>query len=219
MAMRAAGYLRAFALGLPVTLLVVACSRGSATPNLSPVSSAPPSSAGSVSVSASPSTSAAYPADVPLTGHNVRPGERPPVYPAAAKAHTQDGANAFAEFFMRTLDWAYATTNPSYMKHYYGPTCGLCSGIATGIAKTAAEQEWYEGGRLRIRSSRNASIGEVTAPAGFCTTVIVDIGTSSVTDRSGKIFTGQGALSNQAFKLCEEQHAAAWLITYFIGAT
>ena len=129
-----------------IGLVAAACTRGSATPNLSPVSSAPPSSVASSPVSVSPTVPPLYPADVPLTGHNVRPGEKPPVYPAAARAHSQDGANAFAEFFMKTLDWAYATTNPSYMKHYYGPTCGLCSGIAAGIAKTAAEHHWYEGG-------------------------------------------------------------------------
>ncbi|MFL6164244.1 MAG: DUF6318 family protein [Jatrophihabitantaceae bacterium] len=165
--MEVARCLRGFALVLPVLLIGTACTRGSATPNLSPASSLPPSSAIS-SVSASPSPSAVYPADVPLTGHNVRPGEKPPVYPAAAKVHSQAGANAFAEFFMRTLDWAYATTNPSYMKHYYGPTCGLCSGIATGIAKTAAEHEWYEGGRLTILSKASIAIGPVTAPADFC---------------------------------------------------
>jgi hypothetical protein len=204
---------------VPVALLAVGCTGSSATPNLSPVSSAPPASVASSSVLVTPSVSSVYPADVPLTGHNVRPGEKPPVYPAAAKARTQEGANAFAEFFMKTLDWAYATTNPSYMKHYYGSTCGLCSGIATGMAKTAAKQEWYEGGRLRIRSSRNASIGEVTAPARYCTTVIVDIGTTSVTDRTGKIITGQGALFNQSFKLCEDRDTTAWRVTYFVGTT
>src|SRR4051812_41161247 len=80
-----------------------------------PSTSAPPPSASPTS------TPRPYPADVPLTGHNVKPGEKPPLYPAAARAHTQAGANAFAEFYMRTLDWAYATTNPSYMKHYTGP--------------------------------------------------------------------------------------------------
>jgi len=204
---------------VPVVLLAVACTGSDAAPNLSPVSYAPPSSAVSSSASATPTVTPGYPADVPLTGHNVRSGEKPPVYPAAAKAHTQAGANAFAEFFMRTLDWAYATTNPSYMKHYYGRTCGLCDGIATGIAKTAAEQEWYEGGRLHVRSSRNASVGGVTAPASHCTTVIVDIGTATVTDRTGKIFTGQGALPNQSFKLCEDWDQAAWQVTYFIGTT
>ena len=135
--MRRAGCLGWFvALGV-VALLSAACTRGSATPNLSPVSSAPHSST-AASPTPTPTASAGYPADVPLTGHNVKPGEKPPRYPAAATARTQAGANAFAEFFMRTLDWAYATTNPSYMKHYYGPTCGLCNGIATGITKTAS---------------------------------------------------------------------------------
>ena len=213
--MRAAGYLRAFALGLPVTLLVVACSRGSATPNLSPVSSAPASSASSVSVSASPSASAAYPADVPLTGHNVRPGERPPVYPAAAKAHTQDGANAFAEFFMRTLDWAYATTNPSYMKHYYGPTCGLCSGIATGIAKTAAEHHVYEGGRMAIRPAQTTPIGDVTAPAEFCSHLVIDESATAVVDTKGKVVSGDGAHAGDQLKLCSTSPAGGgWLVTY-----
>jgi hypothetical protein len=59
----------------------------------------------------------------------------------------------------------------------------------------------------------------VTAPASYCTTVVVDIGTTSVTDRTGKILNGQGALVNQTFKLCEDQAAAGWRVTYFIGTT
>jgi len=216
--MRVVWVLRCFVLVVPVVLLAGACTGSDATPNLSSV--APASHSSSVaSASVMPSASVGYPADVPLTGHNVRPGERPPVYPAAARVHSQAGANAFAEFFMRTLDWAYATTNPSYMKHYYGPTCGLCNGIATGIAKTAAERHWYEGGRLSIRSSRDAAIGAVTAPASYCTTVVVDIGTTSVTDRTGKIITGQGALPDQSFKLCENLDVTAWRVTYFVGTT
>jgi Family of unknown function (DUF6318) len=156
--MQAVRCLQGFALIVLVGLAAAACTRGSATPNLSPVSSPPPSSVASGSVSVTPTVPPLYPADVPLTGHNVRAGERPPVYPAAAKVHSQAGANAFAEFFMQTLDWAYATTNPSYMKHYYGPTCGLCNGIATGIAKTAAnitgmKAAGYKSVHLRTRRS------------------------------------------------------------------
>ena len=118
-------------------------------------------------MSASPSPSATYPADVPLTGHNVKPGEKPPVYPAAAAAKTQDGANAFAEFFMKTLDWAYATTIPSYMKHYYGPTCGLCNGIATGISKTSSDNHWYEGGRFTIHVALTPRSAPSQGSTGF----------------------------------------------------
>ncbi|HEU5270677.1 MAG TPA: DUF6318 family protein, partial [Jatrophihabitans sp.] len=190
-------------------------------PNLSPVSSAPSSSAvsGSAAMSVPAAAVAGYPADVPLTGHNVRPGERPPVYPAAARARTQAGANAFAEFFMRTLDWAYATTNPSYMKHYYGPSCGLCSGIATGIAKTAAEHHWYEGGRLTILNSASTAIGPVTAPADFCSAVVVTTTAQTVVDRTGRIFNGAAANGHLGWKLCSKRQGAGWSLTYFAATS
>jgi hypothetical protein len=194
-------------------LFAVGCTGSDATPNLSPVSSAP-TSVVSNSVTAKPSASAVYPADVPLTGHNVRPGEKPPVYPAAAQAHTQDGANAFAEFFMKTLDWAYATTNPSYAKHFSGSTCGLCSGLATGIAKTAMRQLWYEGGRFAIHPATSTPIEPVTAPADFCSQLIVDVTAESVVDATGKIYNGDGAHANLRFKLCAKSTANSWLTTY-----
>jgi hypothetical protein len=198
-----------------IGLVAAACTRGSATPNLSPVSSAPPSSVASSPVSVSPTVPPLYPADVPLTGHNVRPGEKPPVYPAAAKQHSQAGANAFAEFFMRTLDWAYATTNPSYMKHYYGPTCGLCSGLATGIAKTAGEHHWYEGGRLAILSEASSAIEPVTAPVDFCSVIVVSTTAQTVVDDSGKIFNGAAASSHLNWKLCSKRQGETWSLNYF----
>jgi hypothetical protein len=224
--MGARGWSAVVALLGAVTLLAGGCT-SDAAPNTStaPVARSSPSlSTASVSVSASASvspTAAArpYPADVPLTGHNVKPGEKPPLYPAAARSRTQAGANAFAEFFMRTLDWAYATTNPSYMKHYSGPSCGLCGGLATGISKTAAEHHWYLGGRLTVHPATATPIGPVTAPADFCSTVVVDITATAVVDRTGKVFNGQGALVKQSFKLCAKEYAGLWRGTYFVGTT
>jgi hypothetical protein len=204
-----------------VAVLAVGCTGGGVGPNTStvvPASSSPSASSAPISASPSPSVRL-YPVDVPLTGHNLKPGERPPLYPAAARARTQDGANAFAEFFMRTLDWAYATTNPSYMKHYSGPSCGLCSGLATGISKTAAEHLWYMGGRLNVHPSTATPIGPVTAPADFCSTATVDITATAVVDKTGKIYNGQGALVNQTFKLCAKANSTSWSITYLIGTT
>ncbi|MDQ1745160.1 MAG: hypothetical protein QOE23_3499 [Pseudonocardiales bacterium] len=204
-----------------VAALAAGCTSGGAGPNTStvvPASTPASSSVAPTSPSPTP-TARPYPADIPLTGHNVKPGEKPPLYPAAARAHTQDGANAFAEFFMHTLDWAYATTNPSYMKHYSGPSCGLCSGLATGISKTAAQKHWYLGGRLTIHPATATPIGPVTAPADYCSTVIVDITATSVVDKTGKVFNGQGALTKQSFKLCMKLSSGSWRGTYFIGTT
>ncbi|MFL6161325.1 MAG: DUF6318 family protein [Jatrophihabitantaceae bacterium] len=215
MIMRRAGGLIGFVISALTILTVAACTSGSATPNLSPVFTSPSvasSSAGSLS--ASPSVSAAYPADVPLTGHNVRPGEKPPRYPANAAARTQAGANAFAEFFMRTLDWAYATTNPSYVRHYIGPTCGLCSGIATGITKTAASHHFYEGGRFTVRPAIAAAIAPVKAPADFCSLITLNVSAESVVDTTGKIINGDQAYKDLKFKLCVKFDGPNWQATY-----
>lgn len=195
----------------------VACSGGGAHPNLSSVASSGTAPVASPSRSAASPSARPYPADVPLTGHNVKPGEKPPVYPAEAQVKSQAAANAFAEFFMRTLDWMYATTNASYPRHYFGPTCGLCSGIATGITKTAAEGHWYLGGRLTIRSVTSAPIAQVTAPADFCTSVTTDITSESVVDNHGSVYSGAGAQPDLKWKLCTKWQDTHWTLTYFAG--
>ncbi|HEX8079819.1 MAG TPA: DUF6318 family protein [Jatrophihabitans sp.] len=198
-------------------LLVSSCT-GEAKPNASTAAStAPGTSAASPSASPAP-TDQAYPADVPLTGRNLRPGEKPPLYPAAARARTQAGANAFAEFFLRTLDWAYATTNPSYMRHYSGPSCGLCNDLATEVRNTAAVRHWYEGGRLTIRPAIATPVGPVTAPADFCSTVNVDSTAHSVVDRAGTVFTEEAAHPNFRWKLCVKASSDRWQVTYFAAA-
>jgi hypothetical protein len=199
-------------------LLVSGCS-GAGGPNTAtvPPSGSPPGLSTARAPASPAPVARRYPADVPLTGHNVNPGEKPPLYPAAAKARTQAGANAFAEFYMRTLDWAYATTNPSYFKHYTAPSCGLCTGLATGISKTAAEHHWYLGGRLTIHPATATPIGPVTAPADFCSTVSVDITAQSVVDRTGTVFNGEAAHPSFRWKLCGKSSSNVWQVTYFAG--
>ena len=198
-----------------LALLVTGCT-GAAGTNTSTVAvadSAP--SISTVPASARPTpTVRAYPVDVPLTGHNVKPGEKPPLYPAAAKARTQAGANAFAEFYMRTLDWAYATTNPSYLKHYTGSTCGLCTGLATGISKTAAQHHWYMGGRFTVHVPTSTSVAPVTAPADFCSIVAIDETAESVVDVSGHVFSGDGAHTGDRLKVCTFTSADSSKVTY-----
>jgi hypothetical protein len=209
------GWLAGSALAGALLALTAGCT-GEAGPNTSTVPTADSSPRISTApTSASPTPPARpYPADVPLSGHNLKPGEKPPLYPAAARARTQAGANAFAEFYMRTLDWAYATTNPSYMKHYTGPSCGLCTGLATGISKTAALRHWYLGGRFTVHTPTATKIAPVTAPADFCSVVIIDETAESVMDASGRVFSGDGAHSGDRLKICTLTSAESSKVTY-----
>jgi hypothetical protein len=177
--------------------------------------SSPSGTGSSVVPSPSRSVSASgYPADVPLTGLNVNPGEKPPVFPMAASGRSQSAANAFAKFFIQTTDWGYATTNSAYMKHYYGPSCGLCEGLARSIDLTAKAKHKYLGGRLTIRSSAAAVIAPVLAPADFCASLSVDETALSVVDKAGKFVKGEGANQDMHFKLCAKRSGDHWAVTY-----
>jgi Family of unknown function (DUF6318) len=196
-------------------LVLSGCTSGD-RPNTSTatVADSPPSTSAAPTSASPKPTPRPYPADVPLTGHNVKPGEKPPLYPAAARARTQEGANAFAEFYMRTFDWAYATTNPSYVRHYTGPTCGLCTGLATGINKTASAEHWYLGGRFTVHEAVGTPKSGVTAPADYCTKISISTAAGSVVDKTGKVFNGDGAHTDVGFKLCMRYANSDWLTTY-----
>jgi hypothetical protein len=200
------------AVGAAMVAVTVACTGHAAEPKTSGASVAPPVST-SAPTSPQPTPSSPYPADVPLTGHNVKPGEKPPLYPAAASSRSQAGANAFAEFFMRTLDWMYATTNPAYPKHYFASSCGLCSGLTTGMTKTAALNHFYEGGRFTVHPAVGTQIAPVTAPADYCAALVVDETAQTVVDKTGKIYNGEGAHVGDRIKVCMEM-ADSWRITY-----
>jgi len=195
-----------------VTVAAVGCTGHDPAPNTASASVGPPTTTATPSSSHS-SPAPVYPADVPLTGHNVKPGEKPPLYPAAAKVRSQAGANAFAEFFMRTLDWMYATTNPAYPKHYFAASCGLCRGLTTGMTKTMALQHYYEGGRFTVHPAVGTQIAPVTAPADYCASIKVDTTAATVVDSTGKIFNGEGAQTGLGLKMCMTMQGT-WQTTY-----
>lgn len=69
--------------------------------------------------------------------------------PVAATVHSAAGAQAFAVFFVKTIDWGYATTSSAYMRHYYDPkTCGECEASAKTLDLTRGKKWHYLGGRI-----------------------------------------------------------------------
>lgn len=94
-------------------------------------------------------TTPAVPADVRTTGPNLtHPGERPPVMPLLATEHTAAGAIAFATFFIRTIDWGYASTSAAYMKHYALTSCIGCESIELGIDHEDQKNRHFVGDRF-----------------------------------------------------------------------
>jgi hypothetical protein len=192
-------------------VLLAGCSgstSGSPTdpePSSGPRSAAPTTSslstpATSVTVTSPPaSASTAIPADVPTTGPNLlRKGERPPVMPALATHRTRAGGVAFAKFFIETIDWAYATTNTDYKRHYYVSACITCTSIDKAITREARKRRHFVGDRLSVLGVRNVS---QVVPDGPELSLIVDIAVGSVrvVDATGRRIDSQPATTIHDF--------------------
>ena len=133
------------------------------------------------------------PADVPTTGPNLRvKGERPPVMPVAATAHTRAGAVAFAEFFIKTMDWGYASVSSTYMRHYFTEACTICDGLADGIDGIRQKHQHVYGNRFSIKPGNVADGGRNAAQ--YSIDVNCDVTSGEITDGQGQFVDGQPAL-------------------------
>jgi hypothetical protein len=196
-----------------VCLGVTGCA-GSGDPRPTPptTSTAGPSSpAARSSAVASPTAPASpsVPADVPTTGPNVHgPAERPPVEPVEATKHTAEGAKAFAEFFVKTIDWGYATTSSTYIRHYAESRCLGCRQFADGVDRAYRAGHRYVGGRFTITGSTAKTYSRSNASV----LVSYDALSFEEVDKSGHGIAADPARTGQRFVVDLAWTSTAWRV-------
>jgi hypothetical protein len=201
-----------------VLLMAAACTDSDPRPNYSTVSpSGTPAATGAPSATPTVKPTPTIPADVPTTGTNLlSKGERPPVMPAVALEHTDAGAQAFAKFYLQTVDWGYATTNASYMRHYYDKVCVRCKILDDAITGVARHRWLFIGGRSHTRSfafsERNSSGSDVV----FQAISALDSGTA--VDAKGNIHAAAVASPDFHEKVGVRWSGTAWRATYMFGS-
>jgi hypothetical protein len=127
-------------------LALTACNGGGNAPAGEPTSASPSVSA---TPSATPTPAAPYkPADATGKAKNVPV----PVLPAAAKAETKEGLEAFARYWYSTLSYAYETGDTALMENATDPSCVFCEGLRAGVASAWRDGRWVEGGTLEAPS-------------------------------------------------------------------
>jgi hypothetical protein len=87
------------------------------------------------------------------TGPGVLPGEKPPVLSDAAKQHTSAGARAFAVYYIRALDWSFATNDTYLLEEVSSPACPACNRYIAAL-NGLRDGEQLTGSRITIVSSR-----------------------------------------------------------------
>jgi hypothetical protein len=167
-------------------------------------------STGATGTTSSPAiVSTAVPSDVPTTGPNLlHKGERPPVMPLAATKHTAAGAVAFAKFFIRTIDWGFATTSGAYMRHYFAKSCIECASHADGLDNTKKAGEYYLGSRFTITAANSAPAGAADASV----VVTFNLTSAEVLTSRGTFVDGDVAHTGQVRQLWLTWGSAGWRI-------
>ncbi len=207
-------------------------SSGGSTPTSSgsssgAVASEPASTSASVATSTAPTSTSTttsvthsgpprptrptLPSDVPTTGPNIKRGEKPPIMPLEATQHTADGAKAFAEFFVKTIDWGYAVTSGAYVRHFAAATCSDCTGQANFLDAQRRLGRHFVGSRFTITKS---VIANGRGGPGVDTTVRVmfDITAFEEVSTSSKFIRGDGPHNGYSFIVNLHWETAGWVV-------
>jgi hypothetical protein len=148
------------------------------------------------------------PADVPTTGPNMRRGEKPPVMPQSATGHTGAGAQAFAVFFVRTIDWGFATLSGAYIRHVSGGGCVGCRSFADGMDRDRRLGHQYIGGRLTVRHGRLLRYRESSATVA----VRFDQTSYEEVDRTRRFVSADGAHTGERLAVDVQWLHSGWRV-------
>ncbi|MHB1473842.1 MAG: DUF6318 family protein [Dermatophilaceae bacterium] len=160
------------AVPLAVSTLLAGCG-GDAKPGASSSStstSSPTTTPAPTTPSASPTTTAS-----PTTDPNI---------PAAARAHTPAGAEAFVRYFYSQLNVAFGQPKAGLVSALSDPTCKTCLAFEGTAADLASKRQHYRGDAFALESVGSIGESEVlvvgTQPPG----AVVDTNGSVVKSRT-----------------------------------
>jgi hypothetical protein len=133
--------------------------------------------------------------------------------PKLATEHSAAGARAFAEFFIKTIDWGYATTSSAYMRHYALADCQGCSAFAEFFDRARRAHHQFIGARMTITSARSAP--KPLASGSDATAIVVfNILSFEEVTSSGKYVQADIAHSAEKFQVSMRWSSNGWLVRH-----
>jgi hypothetical protein len=121
---------------------------------------------------------------------------------------SDEGAEAFARYFMQTVDWAYASMDSSLMRAEYDPaTCAYCNQAANRTDADRAAGKRYDGGRSTIFYLMSAAGADVT---NNLVLVVLNVGPLSVYDSMGQLVDTADAASLLQFNVRAHYSDSRW---------
>ena len=151
---------------LAASMVLAACG-GGAKPDASSTSTSPSTSTSAPTVSVSSTTA-------PTIDPNI---------PAAARAHTPAGAEAFVRYFYAQLNLAWSKPQAGLISGLSSPTCKTCSNFEEEAAKSVAKNERVVGQSIVLDT---VGTSDASNPAKMTVLAIGYQPKTIVVDSSGK---------------------------------
>lgn len=101
--------------------------------------------------------------------------------PAAARAGTPDGARAFVDFYVESINTAFEAPSASALQGLSAPSCDVCTALQTRASQFADVGQHYAGPIYRTRGSSASA-----EPAGQKVVVDIEQFAVATVDRDGK---------------------------------
>lgn len=126
------------------------------------------------------------------TGPGVQPGEKPPTLSPAAKVHNAQGAIEFAEFYIKALDWSYATTDPYLLRMVSSPSCQRCKAVIDGLARLQAQGGHIRGDRIVFDSDDLCDCTDAQVKADYIVKVVSTQDAGAIVHANGSVANAHG---------------------------
>jgi hypothetical protein len=160
------------AVPVAASLLLAACG-GDAKPDTSP----------SPSLGSSPTTTTPAPMTASASATTAGPKTDSHI-PAAARAHTPVGAEAFVRYFYSQLNIAFTTPKAELISALSIPTCRTCKAFERAAADLAAKRQHYRGDAFALRSVGATDESDVVVVGEQPPGAVIDINGSVVKSRT-----------------------------------
>jgi hypothetical protein len=110
--------------------------------------------------------------------------------PAAAKAHTEEGAKAFAEFFVDTLNESQVTPDSAALDAISDPSCKGCNVYIKSANAMRSKKQRADGPSMRLKG---ILVRPDSTKALFNLDLLIDELASKTVDQDGKVIESYDA--------------------------
>ena len=131
--------------------------------------------------------------------------------PAGAEDDTPAAAVTFAEFWIDTLDWGYATTSSALARQWYAKSCSDCELFMKTFDNAKKLGYSFRGGRIYVLGGQVAE-NDKRFGAQFAVDVTLASSALTVVNRAGKVLERDPATAKITFRLWVERVSHRWAV-------